>query len=232
MSEFIKKYRWVLMALLSAALIAASIVTMISGDSNTDKVAGRLGPTPGPNSQGYAAQKRAYLANLAATKGSEKVGALVSFNSYVPGTFVQSLVSGMEPQALFVQFPTADSEAISIKTTVNGTLADRATDLRRQLQAEIDSIKHQLPKASPSAKGALQTDINERTATLNSLKADCACVFAVAVQGAEVTALAEVARHPEVRLVDVPNPVTNDLQGWELQPIVPATPTPAPVQKP
>jgi hypothetical protein len=224
--EFLKRYRWVFMAALSAVLIVAAIVTWPS--KGGIRVAGRLGPTPGPNSAGYAAHKRAYLAHLASASPDSEVGALVSFNKYVPGTFVQELTTGMKPQALFVRFPTGDQEAISVRTTVNGTLADRATDLRNQLQAEIASIKDQLAKGDAATKPALQKDIDDRTAQIAQLRADCSCVFAVAVQGAVVSKLTDVARHPEVRLVDVPDPLTNDLEGWQLQPIVPATPTPAP----
>ncbi|MGH7856208.1 MAG: hypothetical protein ACREQY_02685, partial [Candidatus Binatia bacterium] len=62
----------------------------------------------------------------------------------------------------------------------------------------------------------------QRRAALEGTAPECACLYAVVLNGATVRRLAEVQSSDAVRLVDVPDPLVDDLSGWELTPIFPA----------
>ena len=67
-------------AAVAVGLVAAA---QLSGDPDTTtRIAGRLGPTPGPNATGHVDAKRDYLERKAAESPDDKAAALVSFASY------------------------------------------------------------------------------------------------------------------------------------------------------
>jgi hypothetical protein len=217
-----RRLRFVLLGVTGVILIAATAWTLRSdGGSDEEKVAGRLGPTPGPSSEGYIASKKAYLARIAKASPTQHAGGLVSLNSYLPAPKAQTFASSMEPSAVFLRFPNAEPESVLVETTIAGAVADRATDYAKELQAEIDAIEAQAAAATGAEKTDLAKSVAERKAALAAVKPDCVCVFAFAVTEAGLSELAEVAKRPEVRLVDVPDPVVNDFQGWQLLPLLP-----------
>jgi hypothetical protein len=218
--KLLQRYRFVLLALTGVILVAATVWTYVGSGDGT-RVAGHLGPTPGPSSEGYARSKRAYLHRLTAMTPDKTVAALVSLKRYEPASSVRLITAGMQPKAVFVKLPGADQEALTISTTIAGAVADRATDLRHEIDAEIDDISSREAKAKGAEKAELAALVAQRKKDKAELTADCACVFAVAVEQATISALSELAGRPDVHLVDVPRPVAADLDGWELQPIVP-----------
>ena len=89
--------------------------------------------------------------------------------------------------------------------------------------AEIADLEDQIGSASGQEREDLEVLITERKDAYTNVTADCACVYAIAVEGAELIELRTLADQRVVRLVDVPDPITESLAGWELAPLVPAT---------
>jgi hypothetical protein len=218
-----KRTRYVVFGVTAAALIVATVFELRGrGGSDADDVRGHLGPTPGPASTvAYEKEKRTYLDAFAAREPATKVAALVSFRSYVPAPSVQRMVEGMRPTFVWVRFPTAEAEPIEVETTVAGAVADRAAALRKTLDAELKDLQEQTANGDASQEAALAPVIAELTANISKVGADCGCVFAISVEDARTRDLKALSSAPAVRLVDVPDPPSNDLAGWELQPFVP-----------
>lgn len=215
------RLRFVILGLVGAGLIVASVFTLQDG-GDLNETRGHLGPTPGPAStQSYVEEKRSYLAKMASDDAGAKSAALVSFKSYVPAPAVQKLVRGMEPTAVWVRFPSADPEPLLVETTISAAVAEGAVELRTSLDAEIAELQAQVRTASGAAKSDLTTVVAERKADRAKLGGGCGCVFALSVREATLSSLRELQRESSVKLVDVPDPLTNDLSGWELQPFVP-----------
>jgi hypothetical protein len=214
------RFRFVLLGITAIVLIAATFY-VYSQRPGTDVVAGRLGPTPGPSSEGHIRAQRAYLTRLASQRPGEKAAALISLDSYIPASEAQSIARSMDATAVFVRFPEADAESVLVRTSISDSLKDRSTDLRREIEAEIDALRAEASDATGQQKQDLEELVAQRQRELTKIKSDCACVFAFAVEGASLEELNTLAKRPDVRLVDVPDPLTGDLSGWEVQPIVP-----------
>jgi len=217
---FLHRYRFVLLAVTGVVLIGATVYTY-AGPDRSQQVAGRLGPTPGPDSQGHIRAQRAYLEGLAKTHPTQKAAALVSLTKYVPASVAQSIARSMDATVVFVKFPKTDQELQFVRSSIPAALSDRSTDLRHEIAAEIDALKAEARKARGKQQRDLEALVVERRHELDGIEPDCECVFAFAVENTTVEALESLAKRPEVRLVDVPDPVTDHLAGWELQPIVP-----------
>jgi hypothetical protein len=218
-----RRARYVLFGVTAVVLIVATVFELrVRGGSDAEDVRGHLGPTPGPAStQGYVKEKRTYLESLAAREPATKVAALISFKSYVPAPSVQRLVEDMRPTFVWARFPTTEAEPLRVTTTVAGAVADRAATLRKALDAELKDLQAQGEQADAEQKAALVPLVADLTADLAKVGADCGCVFAVSVEDARMRDLEALLSDPAVRIVDVPDPPTNDLGGWELQPFVP-----------
>jgi hypothetical protein len=207
------RYRFIALAVVAAGLIAGTVVLMLSDDTAET---GRLGPTPGPGSQGHIDAQRAYLARIASDDPDREAAALVSLSALTAARDATSILGRAKPTAVFVQFPGHQAEALPVDSTIDRTVADRASELASQMQAEIVAITDEAEK-------------QKRREALASLGPECACVYAMALEGATLRELSEVQELAEVRLVDVPDPVVDSLEGWELTPILPgAAPTPSP----
>lgn len=206
--------RFALIVAIVVAVLASARLSTHAVEPGPERAAGRaghLGPTPGPSSEGHVRDKRAYLSGLVAQQPATQAAALVSLTKYLPATAAQRMAGSMRAYAVFVKFPGADPEVQIVRTTIAGALADRASDLRNEIGAEVAALKD---------SGATEL-IAQRKADLAKISADCPCVSAFAVEKVPLRRLGELAKRPEVRLVDVPDPVVDDLAGWELQPIVP-----------
>jgi hypothetical protein len=216
------RFRFVLLAVTGVALVVATVYTLNSSSGSGD-VAGHLGPTPGPSSEGHIRAQRAYLDQIAAQRPTEKAAALVSLEDYVPASEAQELARSLHATWVFVRFPEAEQEPPSIvPSSIKETLAKRAADLKEDLETEIVALRSQASDATGAQKADLDKLIALRERERAEIKPDCACVFAFAVEGASLRELRELSQRPGVKLVDVPEPVTADLGGWELGPIVPS----------
>ncbi len=209
-------------ALLAAAvaLVAASVLTL-DGEETT-RVRGRLGPTPGPNALGHIEGKRAYLERVASADPDRRAAGLVSFSRFVSAQNARAMVAGMEPTVVFVRFPQGEPEALRLKTTLEEAVAAAVKQLVDVVAAEIVSIEAQLDSAQGSEREALSRSLDDRRKSLDELRADCVCVYAVGVESTTLGELVRLLQRPDVRLVDVPEPTTDDLSGWELRPILPS----------
>lgn len=209
--------RFALIAAIVVAVVAAARLSTIATEPGAGREAGQaghLGPTPGPSSDGHIREKRAYLEGLVAKQPATQAAALVSLTRYVPAIAAQRMAGSMHATAVFVKFPGVDPEVQLVRTTIAGALADRASDLRREIEAEVAALED---------SGASEL-VAQRKDDLTKINASCACVSAFAVVKVPLRSLGELAKRPDVRLVDVPDPVVDDLAGWELQPIVPKVP--------
>ncbi len=205
-------------ALLAAAiaLAAAVLVTQRSNPAPTiSHPIGKLAPTPGPNSDGYVSTKRAYLSRLADQQPDASAASLVSFARLMKPAEVDQLMTGMPVGVVFAMFPGAPPEAPRVVTTIEAAVAKRAVEIAGVTRAEIQALqaRHD-PAAAPL--------INDRRKEIAATTPDCACIYAAVVQRTTVARLASLQRSSLVRLVDVPDPLTDDLSGWQLTPIAPA----------
>jgi hypothetical protein len=198
------------------ALIAAVVITQRTTTpvATINHPIGKLAPTPGPNAEGYVSSKRAYLSELADQQPDASAAALVSFGRLLRASEVEQLMTGMQVSVVFAMFPGAPPEAPRVDTTVEAAVAKRAAELGAATQAEIRSLQARHDPAS----GPL---IDERERDLRQMQPDCACLYAAVVQKSTVGLLASLQRSSLVRLVDVPDPLTDDLSGWQLTPIAP-----------
>lgn len=213
------RFRFVLLVATGVVLVAATIYTLRSDEVERGP-AGKLGPTEG-SAEAYVKTKTTYLERVAKQDPATKAAALVSLKDYVPASRVEAMARSLKATAVIVRFPASEQELQFVRTTVEGALEDRSTDLRRELSADIDALEGELASAEGERRTEIEGLLAERKADLAKVKADCACVFAFAVEGAPISELRRLAAQPEVRLVDVPRPLTSDLAGWELGPIVP-----------
>jgi hypothetical protein len=213
------RFRFVLLAATGIILVAATIYTLRSDDQPRGP-AGKLGPTRG-SADAYVKSKTTYLQQVASETPGTKAAALVSLKEYVPASRVQAMTKALKATAVIVRFPASEQEMQFVRTTVTGALEDRSTDLRRELSAEIDALEGELEGAEEERRAEVGRLLTQRKADFEKVQADCACVFAFAVEGASLEELRTLASQPVVRLVDVPRPLTSDLGGWELGPIVP-----------
>jgi hypothetical protein len=208
------RYRFVALAVVAAGLVVATVLVMMSGDERG--LAGRLGPTPGPNSDGHVAAKKSYLERVAREDPTGEAAALVSLNALVSASEVESMLTDAEGKAVFVQFPGNQGETLEVKTTIEEAVSLRATELANTLRSEIDATTDELEK-------------QERRDALTQLSPQCKCIFAFALDGATLGDLAKLQTDARVRLVEVPDPVVESLEGYELTPIFAGgTPSPSP----
>jgi hypothetical protein len=216
---------------LRALLLAALAIGVVAGaalayrnDSESVRVVGHLGPTPGPNSKGHVEAKRAYLDRLALLSPERPAAGLVSFARLVTPGGAAMLTKSMDVQAVFISIPQGGPEALPIRGTIEATVAARAKELAEIVRGEIASLETQVRDAQGASKQSLAKALAARKAALVSVGPACRCVYAMAIERSTLGALAQLGKRPEVLLVDVPNPLTDALAGWELTPILPKSP--------
>jgi hypothetical protein len=215
-----RRLAFIVLGLVAAGLVAAMVVTLRggSGGSNGEpKIVGKIGPTPGPDSEGHVKARRAFLEALAKEDPDAAAAGLVSFTRYMSAAEAMDVVGGSGTTAVFVKFPGAQEEVLAVEGSLRSTVANRAKELADTTREEIASLE----KSGSSAEL-----LNQRRAELGAITPECACAYAVSVQGTTVAKLAELQAKPEVKLVDLPEPLTDELAGWQLTPIAPAMPKP------
>ncbi len=208
------RYRFVALAVLAAGLVVATVLVMMPGDERG--VAGRLGPTPGPNSDGHVAARKSYLERLARENPTGEASALVSLNAMTSASDVESMLGDAEGKVVFVQFPGNQGEPLAVETSLEEAVSLRAKEIGDTLRAEIDAT------ADEAAK-------QQRRDALAAIGPQCKCIFAFALEGSTLRDLDILQKDGRVRLVDVPEPAASSLEGFQLYPIFPGgTPTPPP----
>jgi hypothetical protein len=206
-----------LVAVLAAAiaLFGAGLVSQRSTSHPTiSHPLGKLAPTPGPSSDGYIAGKRAYLGALEQSKPNAPAAGLVSFTRLLRPAEADRALVGANVSAVFVDFPAGRPEAVAVHRSIGGALQMRATQLIDATKAEMKALE---AKKDPASKPL----IDERRRQLDGTRPDCACIYAAVVERSTVVRLVYLAKSRDVRLVDVPDPLTDDLSGWQLTPILP-----------
>jgi len=208
------RYRFIALAVVAVGLVVATVLVMMSGGERG--LAGRLGPTPGPNSDGHVAAKKSYLERIARENPTGEAAALVSLNAMASAADVESMLGEAKGTAIFVQFPGNQGEPLAVETSVEEAVALRATEIGDALRAEIDATTDEAAK-------------QERRDALTAIGPQCKCIFAFALEGSALRDLNRLASDGRVLLVDVPDPVVETLEGFQLYPIFPGgTPTPSP----
>jgi hypothetical protein len=206
-------------AAIAVGLVAASMLSLDRED--TTRIAGRLGPTPGPNSMGHVQAKQSYLQRIARADPEKQGAALASFDRFVAAPNVTRMVAGLKTTVVFVVFPESEPEAIALSRSLTETMTTRAKELGDVVRAEIVSLEGQLRDAQGAEREALADSLARRRQALNGLNADCTCIYAIGLEEATLAQLAALQGRDEVLLVDVPSPVTASLDGWHLTPILP-----------
>lgn len=217
------RFRWPLLALVGAAVIAGAWLSSRSDGPGGDQtvVRGELGPTPGPNADGYIAEKKAYLQDVASSRPSDETAALVSFARQLPASRVAALLDGGSVDHAFVVFPGGEPEDLATPLGVEEAIAERANALQDARRAEAAALRERAATASPAQRPALERDAAESERRVAEIVPGCACVYAVVVRGLTLQRLAQVASDADVRLADVPRPPVSDVRGWLLTPLLP-----------
>jgi hypothetical protein len=208
------RYRFVVLAVVAAGLVVATVLVMMSGDERG--VAGRLGPTPGPNSDGHVAAKKSYLERVARENPTGEAAALVSLKAMSSASDVSSMLGDAKGTVVFVQFPGNQGEPLAVETSIEEAVAHRAGEIGDALRAEIDATTDEAAK-------------QQRRDALAAIGPQCKCIFAFATEGSTLRDLDRLAKDARVSLVDVPEPIVSSLEGFQLYPIFPGgAPTPSP----
>jgi hypothetical protein len=219
----IGRFRWVILAVLAVGLVAGAWLSSRSASDGdgTVEVRGELGPTPGPNADGYVAEKRSYLERLSGEKPTSPGAALVSLAERVSGARAAELALGGTVDRVFVVLPGGEPEDLATPLGLEEAVAARVSALQQARRAEVAALRERAKNASPDQRQALERDALDSQAKLDALRADCPCVYAFVVRGLTLARLSEVQADPDVRLVDVPEPLVGDVRGWLLTPLLP-----------
>lgn len=223
MRSWLLRYRWLGLAIVAVGLIAGFVVSqrnLWTGDG-TEAVRGRLGPTPGPDAEGYVADKTAYLGRVAADDGDRVAAALVSLGRLLRATDVSSLVGSGRVDLVFTLFPGEDPGSLLVSGTVDVTVGARASELAAQRDSEISALEEEAATSEGEERTRRLQAASAKRSEANQLRGECFCLYAFVVRGMTLGDLAAMQASDDVRLVDVPDPVVADLRGWELTPLVP-----------
>ncbi|HVE91451.1 MAG TPA: hypothetical protein VNE62_03980 [Actinomycetota bacterium] len=238
MKQLSQRNAYLILAFLGVFLVVGAVIsesrrTEVQAPSGTRKVkvAGRLGPTAGPSSEGHVAEKKAYLQEEAGKRPKAAAGGLVSFSRFLRAVDVAPLVKQGTPYVVFLSFPDGNQEPKNVEGSIEVTVGRRAIELAEAREEELKALEAQVRTATGEDKAKLERDIGERREYVRQLRGECFCVFAMAVNNSTLGSLQELAANPDVRLVDVPRPVVANLSGWEVYPLLPQR-SPVPGQIP
>jgi len=225
-----RSQQYTVLAVLGVALVVGTMANELmrartgpGGGGPVATPAGELGPTPGPDAEGYISQKRAHLNLVASSEPGRPAAALVSFSRMLTASEAAALLGGMRHDAVFLRYPGSDAEAATVSGGLEEAVSARAEVLISARTEELADLEARVPGAPPEERTELERQISERRTWVEQMGAGCACVYAVAVRGSTLGSLRELGSRGEVRLVDVPDPPVADLRGWELRPILPAS---------
>lgn len=182
-----------------------------------------LGPREGTAIDGYLARAAARTAQVAAQDGEARLLALVSLNEYVAPQAAADLLAGVDVRQAYLRAPSAGElaevfevptpfELASTLRSFYATTAAAKQEDAREFQGYADTIG-ETSADETAAKRAFVADAQRATAEASAFAADCACVFALVVEG-PAAALAELSRTPAVRGVE---PADRSARFEELQ---------------
>lgn len=229
MTRLFARYRFVILGVAGLVLVAGWIQSEVrtrraasrSASATAPPPRGKLGPTPGPNAEGYVAAKKSWLHEVAVKAAAEPAAALVSFSSLVRADDLPKLAGGAHIDLVFVRFPGSDPEALAVDTSVTTSLLARA----ERAAAKLDSQARQLETLAASASGDTRQrylqQVSAKRSEAGDVRRGCRCVYAAVLSGTTLGSLDQLQSRPEVRLVDVPDPPVTDVRGFELTPLLP-----------
>lgn len=171
----------------------------------------RLGLREGADIGSYVTRTAARTAQLAAQDPQARTLALVSLTDYVTPQAAADLLTGVDGRRAYLRAPDAGelAEVFEVPTpsglvsTLRGfstTAAAAKQEDAREFQGLADSIEETSPEET-AAKQAYVADAQRASAEAAAYAGDCACVFAVVVEG-PASALVELAGNPLVRAVE------------------------------
>lgn len=200
-----------------------------------------LGLRPGADIGSYVNRTAARTDQLAAQDPEATTLALVSLTEYVAPQAAADLLGDVDARAAYLRAPDAGdlAEVLEVPTpsdlvrTLRGfytTTAVAKQEDAREFQGLADSIE-ETSEEETAAKQAYVADAQRASAEANAYAAECACVFALVVEG-PARALAELADNPLVRAVE-PADRSAQLEALEVFPVRPdheGTVPPPPVE--
>jgi hypothetical protein len=228
------RYRWLVLVVVGAGLIVGAVWSERSGSAGRTstvetaggkkvRVRGQLGPTPGPDAEGYIAQKRKFLEQAAASDPGRRAAALVSLARFLAPADVSRLAGPARIDLLFVRFPGEDPGLVSVSGAVEDAFRVRADVVAGRLDGEAARLQELARASTGPQRRQYSAQANERRASAASIRAGCSCVYGVLVGATTVGDLFRLQSGSDVRLADVSDPPVADLRGWELRPIIPKT---------
>lgn len=120
----LRRYRFVLLGAVAVALVAGAVATDrldVPGTGGDGvEVRGRLGPTPGPDSEGYIGEKRGHLRAVATEAPDREAAALVSLNAFVDVPDVADLASGGTVLILYIRQDGGDPASLLTGGSLEG----------------------------------------------------------------------------------------------------------------
>lgn len=221
------RYRYVLLLGVGIALVAGAVVSersrraALEGDAQTVRVRGKLGPTPGPDAEGYITEKRELLARLAADRPSQRAAALVSLSRLLRPAEAASMAPDASIDVVFLRAPAGKPDAVTVEGTLDASLAGWAQRASAALEAEAGQLEGLAATAPAADRQRYLSDASAKRVGAGEVLRGCACIYATALSGTTLRGLARLQESEAVRLVDVPDPPVDDLRGWELTPIFP-----------
>jgi hypothetical protein len=180
----------------------------VSGGEPADAGTGAsdpVGPAVGEDAEEYVASRREALEAL---RGADERLAVVSFSDYRTAEDVAALLPA-ELVVHLVQYrlPTEGARPLQAEVTgdeLTDVVGRAVDDAVEDILAEIDELRTLLESDTiddPDAEADFERRLSELQAVRNLLDATPAVVFAVVIEG-PVSALTELARRDDVRLVD------------------------------
>lgn len=201
-----------------------------------------LGPETGTDVAGYLSRTRAETVALAARDGSGRYIGLVLFDGYLTPAQLATSVQGFGIGQVLLRAPVAGelAEVLVVPTpgdpaAVLRAVYERTAADKREQEAEFRGLAESIEGGAPQdaeERDAYLADAQRVAAEAAAYASDCACVFAVVVEGT-ADALAGLLEAPGVRGVEVAGKGT-ELLDLEVRPLWPEqagvvpTPPPAP----
>ena len=200
-----------------------------SQEQEPDAPSSVLGPEPGTDVDDYLARTRADTTALAARDGSGRYIGLVLLSDYVTPTALEATVQGFGIGQVTLRAPSAGdlAEVIVVPTpgdprAVLRAVYERTAADKREQEAEFRGLAESIEGTGPQEqeeRAAYEVDARRVAAEAAAYASDCACVFAVVVEGT-ATALAGLLDAPGVRSVEAAGR-GSELDALEITPLWP-----------
>lgn len=175
----------------SSAGSGHAVAQKSSGTNELDSV----GPLAGTDLAAYTASR-----NTALSGAKGDVLAVASFQKYLTEAQARAAASKVEVVALLVAAPGTEP------ATVTSDLATWAKTKQDATRDEREEIRKLIPTVDdPAFKAFYQSEVDRLDKAAKSFSPDGALVFAAVVRGAAIS-VQELAKSPDVRLVDLAPP--------------------------